>query len=72
MALKAAYRLLSNPKTTHESVLQPHVAVTRVEVRAVTTESVAPRDVPGRHAPQAATLAEVRELEPPADAKPMH
>lgn len=44
----------------------------RVEVRAVGTEIVAPRDFPGRHAPQATTLVEVREIDPPADTKPLH
>lgn len=29
MALKATYRMLSNPKVTHEKILQPHIARTR-------------------------------------------
>jgi transposase-like protein/transposase Tn5 family protein/DDE family transposase len=34
MALKGAYRLLSNPSVTHERILQPHVAATRERCRA--------------------------------------
>ncbi len=33
MALKAAYRLLGNPKVTHEGILKPHVSATREQCR---------------------------------------
>ena len=33
MALKAAYRMLSNPKVTHDKILQPHLAATRKQCR---------------------------------------
>ncbi len=44
----------------------------RVQVRAVATQILAPRDLPGQHAPQATTLVEVREIAPPADVEPVH
>ena len=43
-----------------------------LEVRAVTTGIVAPRDLPGQHAPQASQLVEVRELDPPPDVPALH
>lgn len=43
-----------------------------VEVRAVATDILAPRDMPGPHAPQTTTLVEVREIDPPADVDPLH
>lgn len=33
MALKGAYRLLGNPKVTHERVLEPHIIATRDKCR---------------------------------------
>lgn len=33
MALKATYRMLSNPKVTHDRILQPHLAATRTQCR---------------------------------------
>lgn len=44
----------------------------KVAVRAVATEIMAPRDFPGGRAPQAATIVEVRELEPPGDVDPLY
>ena len=54
---------------------RPGVAARKaqVEVRAVKTEIVPPRDLPGHHAPQTTTVVEVRELDPPADVEePIH
>jgi len=43
-----------------------------VEVRAVATQILAPREFPGPRAPQATTLVEVREIDPPVDVEPLH
>lgn len=45
----------------------------QVEVRAVKTEIMPPRNLPGRHAPVSTTVVEVREIDPPGDVEePIH
>jgi hypothetical protein len=44
----------------------------QVEVRAVQTEILAPKDLSEKPAPQATWLVEVREIEPPEDGTPLH
>jgi len=43
-----------------------------VEVRSTVSEILAPRNSPGQNAPQTSSLVEVRELDPPANAAPLH
>lgn len=43
-----------------------------VEIRAVRSEVVAPRDLPGSFAPQPTAIVEVREIAPPAETRPLH
>lgn len=60
---------------TLELRARPGVAArkARVEVRAVETEIVPPRGLPGTHTPQATTVVEVREIDPPEDVEePVH